>query len=47
MTVLLSAQIGKYISKEINTRSKVLKFKKPVHKNFDDSLRNYHPNKGE
>jgi hypothetical protein len=47
MMILLSIPVGKCITKIINHKSRALKFNNNVQEEFDDSLRNYHPNKGE
>jgi len=46
-TVILSIPVGKYISKVINVKNRDLEIINPEVKDFDDSLRNFHPNKGE
>lgn len=46
-TILLSIPVGMYISKIFDHESKELNFKNTVPVKFDDSLRNFHPNKGE
>lgn len=46
-TILFSVPLGLYFSFITNPKNSVINFKKNVSVNFDDSLRNYHPNKGE
>lgn len=46
-TILFSVPLGLYLSFITNPKNNVINLKKNVSVNFDDSLRNYHPNKGE
>ena len=46
-TVLFSVPLGLYITLLTIPKNSATNFKKDVSVKFDDSLRNYHPNKGE
>ena len=46
-TILLSISFGKYISRFADPKSREFISNNNVPIKFDDSLRNYHPNKGE
>jgi hypothetical protein len=46
-TVLISIPLRKYFLKILNKESKTLKLFNRAPLNFDTSLRNFHPNKGE
>ena len=46
-TILLSISFGKYISRFVDPKSREFILNNNVPVKFDDSLRNYHPNKGE
>ena len=45
--ILLSIPAGIFISKAINPKNRKIEFENTEVKDFDDSLRNFHPNKGE
>mgnify|MGYP003604590351 CR=1 FL=1 len=45
--ILLSIPAGKFILKVFNPENRKMEIEKSDVKNFDDSLRNFHPNKGE
>ncbi len=45
--ILLSIPAGKFISKAIDPKNRKKEIGKCGLKDFDDSLRNFHPNKGE
>ena len=45
--VLLSIPAGIFISKTINPKNRKMEIENADVKDFDDSLRNFHPNKGE
>lgn len=46
-TILLLIPAGKYILKVIIPKWQVIKIENTFPEKFDDSLRNFHPNKGE
>ncbi len=46
-TILLSISFGKYVSRFIYPKNRELISDNTAPVKFDDSLRNYHPNKGE
>ena len=45
--VLLSIPAGIFISKAVNPKNRKMEIENADVKDFDDSLRNFHPNKGE
>lgn len=45
--ILLSISLGKYISRYIYSKNREFIPNNTAPVKFDDSLRNYHPNKGE
>lgn len=45
--IFLLISLGRYVSGFINLKNKKIRLNSNVPGKFDDSLRNYHPNKGE